>query len=230
MHYLNKILEMDSKQRLDNESKRKSTKIVFIHRDGRDVALSFKARSYNWTTAVNRWVEDNKVAIPYIESGDAFPVSFEKLTQASTVLSTLRQIAEFLNIEATDAELGMALMPGMKQHAYQEYCASYANDKEKSQDLAESLAAVLASKKAPLVNEIEEEGVDAEFEANGRKRGEKYVRHNAFRTWQMMQAWAEVGPKEEWNWTEDEKNEFYSREDAMKLMRYFGYINKEDAL
>jgi hypothetical protein len=220
-----------------------TTKIVFIHRDGRDVAVSFRARGYSWEKSVNRWVEDNTAALPYLDSGQAYAVSFEKLTSKATVLETLRGVVEYLGIEATDAELGMALLPGTHQHSYQEYCTAYKNDNEKLADLAASLVQMLSERGSELdEHEMKasmdhrnigkdddpddvggNEKIDIE-DVLQNKSSNRLERHNAFRTWQMSQAWSEIIQSTDREWSADERRYFMGREDVQVLMRRFGYL------
>ena len=201
---------------LDLDPLKNNTRIIFIHRDGRDVAASFRARGYSWEKAITRWVEDNSIALPFIETGAALPVSFEKLTSAKGVLQQLQQVAAFLELPVDGTELALALLPGTRTRQYQEYCTPYASDEEKFDDLIASLVDVLAGKEAPLTRKPDPEDVDEDL-------SEKMVEHNAFRTWQMAQAWAEVVPPTSRNWTWEEERYFFGRNDVRQLMKRFGY-------
>ena len=212
-----------------------NTRVIFIHRDGRDVASSFKARGYSLEKAVNRWVEDNSAIIPYIDSRVAMPVSFEELTSKKGVLKVLRRVADFLQLPVTDAELSLSLLPGTKEHQYQEYCTAYGNDDEKFEDLSASLVQFLADKGAaalslspPATAEAVSPTSAATYKATeeDRKSGglsDTMVEHNEFRTWQMMQAWTEIPPitKRQWSW--EEERYFFGRNDVRNLMKRFGY-------
>ncbi len=193
-----------------------NTRIIFIHRDGRDVAASFRARGYSWEKAINRWVEDNSIALPYIASGAALPVSFESLTSSKGVIRELHKVAAFLELPVDSKELALALLPGTKTRQYQEYCTPYTNDEEKFDDLTASLVAMLAGKEAPLAIKPTVDELDEDL-------SEKMVEHNAFRTWQMAQAWAEVIPPVSRNWTWEEERYFFGRNDVRQLMKRFGY-------
>lgn len=208
VYFINKMLELDP---LKN-----NTRIIFVHRDGRDVAVSFKNRGYTIEKAVDRWVEDNTAALPYLESGAALAVPFEELTSAAGVLRVLRQVADFLELQVLDVEFPLALMPGTRSRQYQEYCTPYRNDDEKIADLAASLVNVLAGKQPPQSMKPSEADLEDGL-------GDNIVEHNTFRTWQMAQAWAEVRPPTSRNWTWEEERYFYNREDVRKLMRRLGY-------
>ena len=193
-----------------------NTRIIFVHRDGRDVAISFRNRGYSIEKAVDRWVEDNTAALPYLESGAALAVSFDELTSAAGVLRVLRHVADFLELHVLDVELPLALMPGTKSRQYQEYCTPYRNDDEKITDLAASLVGILAGKQPPKSVKPSDEDLDAGL-------SDVMVEHNEFRTWQMAQAWAEVPLPASRTWTVAEERYFYNRDDVKKLMARFGY-------
>lgn len=216
-----------------------TTKIVFVHRDGRDVAISFRARGYNWEKSVNRWVEDNEAAIPFLDSGQAMAVSFEELTSKETVLKTLQSIAEYLGIDVTTSELSLALLPGTYEHKYQEYCTAYKNDEEKFKDLSASLVAMLANQDLSLSEDEMQKTVQKGDETDEQtqsgqndfenlsdtRKNSKLERHNEFRTWQMSQAWTEVERPSSRDWTKEEEKYFMEREDVQRLMHRFGYLN-----
>jgi hypothetical protein len=201
---------------LDLDPLENNTRIIFIHRDGRDVAASFRARGYSWEKAINRWVEDNSIALPFIDAGAALPVSFEGLTSAKGVLRELLKVAAFLELPVDTTELALALLPGTRTRQYQEYCTPYATDEEKFDDLSASLISILAGKEAPLARKHVADELDDDL-------SEKMVEHNAFRTWQMAQAWAEVVPPVSRNWTWEEERYFFGRNDVRQLMKRFGY-------
>lgn len=234
VYYIDKMVQL--------ERYPKGTKVVFIHRDGRDVAISFRARGYSWEKSVNRWVDDNMAALPFLDSGQALAVSFEKLTSSATVLQTMREVAKYVGIEATDADLAMALLPGTHQHAYQEYCTAYENDREKFTDLSASLVQLLSGRSSDLDEDkmkasmdrhdgkdddlnnveggIERKGIEEVLQS---KNSSRLERHNAFRTWQMSQAWTEIIQTSDRDWSVDEERYFMGREDVQELMRRFGY-------
>lgn len=204
-----------------------NTRVIFIHRDGRDVALSFKARGYSWDKSVARWVDDNRAAVPFLDRPEVLSVGFEELTTAGSVLPMLRRVADFLGLQVTDGQLVVALVPGTQPHDYQEYCSAYRNDAEKAADLAASLVAVIAGKGANLF-EGQSEGQDGVPSSGETLTGSKLEQHNAFRTWQMSQAWAEVPKVQRREWSAEEERQFYDNEAAMELMRRFGYIAERD--
>jgi len=208
VYHIEKMLELDP---IEN-----NTRIIFIHRDGRDVAASFRSRGYSWEKAINRWVDDNSIALPFIDSGAALPVSFEGLTSAKSVLRELKKVAAFLELPVDGTEVAFALLPGTKTRQYQEYCTPYANDEEKFDDLTASLVTMLAGKESPLAERPDPEKLDDDL-------SEKMVEHNAFRTWQMAQAWTEVIPPVSRNWTWEEERYFFGRNDVRQLMKRFAY-------
>ena len=204
-----------------------NTRIIFIHRDGRDVAASFATR-YSWEKAISRWVEDNTEVLPYLDAGVALPVKFEDLTSGAGVLRVLRSVADFLELPVVDAELALALLPGTKERQYQEYCTPYASDDEKFADLASSLVDVLAGKEGPgsikpLAEDLEDGDGDEDNGSGSGGLSELMIEHNAVRTGQMAEAWGEVvsPAKRDWSW-EDERY-FYGRSDVRQLMKRFGY-------
>jgi len=204
-------------------SEASNTRVIFLHRDGRDVAISMRARGYSWAKSVGRWVEDNSAVLTYLDSRNVLSVSFEELTNAASVLRTLRQVADFLELPATDEQLALALMPGTHPHEYQEYCTAYRTDEEKAADLAASLVSVMARQatvSATAIDDDEQQGEDEEGSS-------KLKKHNEFRTWQMSQAWAEVPTVVDRDWSENEKQEFYANQKAVHLMKRFGYKLEE---
>jgi hypothetical protein len=220
VYFIEKMLELDSNPG--------NTKIVFIHRDGRDVATSFRARGYSWQKAVTRWVEDNEAALPFVDSGKALAVGFEELTDGRHVLSTLRRVADYLGIGAvTERDLALSLLPGTRQHDYQEYCTAYSNDDEKFSDLASSLVEVLAGQARQISGE-NGGSVNSTVENGGGSKASggnsKLELHNMFRTWQMSQAWTEIAPSRQWTWTAEEETWFWGRGEVKRLMRRFGYV------
>jgi hypothetical protein len=200
------------------------SRVVFIHRDGRDVALSFRARGYKWGAAVGRWAADNAAAEAHLDSGAALAVAFKDLTTADTVLGTLERVAAFLGVAASREALALALLPGTRAHAYQEYCTAYGSDAERARDLHAALVSTLAA--AGGARRGAGPGAGGGGAGGGGSAGEggsRLERHNAFRTWQMAQAWAEVVEPEEREWTEEEEAYFWSRDDVARLMARFGY-------
>lgn len=214
VHHIPKMLELGPPG---------ATRIVFIHRDGRDVAHSFKARGYGWAKAVSRWVDDNTAALPFLDAGAAMAVGFEQLAHRSSVLSTLRRVADFLSIPASNDQLVLALLPGTREHAYQEYCTAYRNDEDKQEDLRAGLVGSLAAQGA-AAGTVASQETFREASAEDDHSGSAIRQHNALRTWQMTQAWTEVvaAPAAR-ELSKEEEEYFWGRSDVAALMARFGY-------
>ena len=209
-------------------------RILFIHRDGRDVAISLRARGSTFEGGLDRWVNDNQFAMPYLDQGQIFPVSFEKLMNRSTVLETLRSVAEYLELNITEAELSLALLPGTREVPYRYHCTVYKNDQEKLEDLSQSFLNLLQLQSCQGGRvQVTQGGDDSqhrsclELEERMNLDGEADPSdHSGYRTWQMTQLWTEVPwPPASRNWTKEEESYFLGREDAMKLMKRFGYLS-----
>jgi hypothetical protein len=209
---MDEILGADAARSANN------TRFLFIHRDGRDVALSLRARGYSWEKSVGRWVEDNEAALPWLDAGAALPVAFAELTSAAGVLGALRRVAAFLDIEASEERLAAALFPGTRPLGAREGCTAYGSDAEKAADLARSVVGVLAGR-------VGVAGADEAPEQRGIEA------HNEFRTWQMQQVWAEIPAADDARraWTREQAAYFWGRDDVRRLMARFGYGDDEGA-
>jgi len=93
----------------DIEKYFESPKYIYLYRDGRDVALSFKkavvGEKHIFNIATN-WTKTQEIAINLresIESGRIFSVSYEQLTAEPE--QTARAICSFLDMEYTDKML-----------------------------------------------------------------------------------------------------------------------------
>ena len=224
IYHVRQMLEIDA-------DRPGNTRIVFIHRDGRDVAASLKARGSTWKKAITRWVKDNNAIIPYLNREEILSVSFEDFTNASRVLDVLRQVRNHLNLDMNDAELILSLLPGTQKRNKNVYCTSYPNDMEKMADLGRSLLSMM-----PLHEDTSHQMSDTVVEEKQKlfSFSEKTLlepldpsvdpkKHDSYRTWQMSQMWSEIVPPQSRNWSKEITTYFCDRADAQLLMERFQY-------
>jgi len=72
-------------------------KIICMLRDGRDVAVSLKARRGEFDSGCIRWVQDNKAFLRHKDSKNVLAVKYENLVKEPEM--ELREICRFLEIE-----------------------------------------------------------------------------------------------------------------------------------
>lgn len=198
------------------------TRIIFIHRDGRDVAISLQKRGYSWHKAVKRWVQDNNAILPHLDRNELLTLSFEDLANSEKVVHTLRKIKNHLRLEEiSDVDLSISLLPGKRIDARKQIAASYYNDREKAKYLGESLVNLMASMSDYRSDpQKSRNAVDIALQMS--EENARRFQHQQFRSWQMSQAWHEHFPTNR-NWSTSQKEYFWRYENVSFLMDLFNY-------
>lgn len=188
-----------------------TAKVLFLVRDGRDVALSFQKRGFEFQLGLERWVADNMAALPYLDDERVLLVKFEELSSFDHVAEVMQSIDAFVSpatgIESTVPRLLMSLLPpAVPYGSYAQLCKKYNNDTEKFDDLALSHLKLMHG-------ELKERAVDMPDNEDHRK----------YRRWQMLQPWFVAEPVWPKEFTSEQRKMFEKNANATKLLKLFDY-------
>lgn len=211
------------------------TKVVMIHRDGRDVVASLVNRGLQWDEAIARYIDENEAALPYLDDARVFKVKFETFMDPESVLGVMRDLTTFLNIPVSDIYLAAGLLASsqpLELGAKAPHCQAYESDAEKYKDLGISLIGLLEELASQNPSRVlggappssAGNGQNATAAAEGRKRRETpLLVHQKRRTEQMSQAWQPQNSIWENELDNEKKKAFGSNPRIQKIMKKYGY-------
>jgi hypothetical protein len=118
-------------------------------------------------------VHDNIAALGYLDNPRLHVVRFEELANATTVVQTLEQIAQFLKLPITTPRLLMALLPPSTPLVGNEHCSTFDTEEAKVADLKNAYLSI-----------IDHPFNSSEFSQTPDPRKS----HESYRAWQVSQA------------------------------------------